>query len=413
MPVSATLGINERSNAMIKAGKKVYKFGLGQSPFPVPEHVVEALKANSYQKDYLPVRGLKELRDTVAVYYERTQGLNFTGDDIIIGPGSKELMFILQTVYEADLLLPSPSWVSYAPQAAITGRKVIWLNTERDNKWLLTPDTLEAECSKDPDRARVLLLNYPNNPTGYSYSACELKALAETARKYGALILSDEIYGEVHHDGDHVSIAKFYQEGTIVSGGLSKWCGAGGWRLGTFAVPSNLRKILDAMAVVASETFTSVSAPVQYAAVTAFRQDEKTDDYLLHSRKVLKALGTYCADTLISAGAKLERPDGGFYLFPDFSPMSDKLHKKGITTSTEMCEKLLEETGVATLAGSCFGRPANEFTLRLSYVDFDGGLAITESAKLGVDAELGIDFLKKTCSASVEAIDRMAEWFQK
>jgi aspartate aminotransferase len=128
---------------------------------------------------------------------------------------------------------------------------------------------------------------------------------------------------------------------------------------------------------------------------------------------VLKALGTYCADTLIGAGAKLERPDGGFYLFPDFSPMSDKLHKNEITTSTEMCEKLLEETGVATLAGSCFGRPADEFTLRLSYVDFDGGLAITESAKLGADAELGIDFLKRTCGASVEAIDRMAEWFQK
>ncbi|QAR33143.1 aminotransferase class I/II-fold pyridoxal phosphate-dependent enzyme [Geovibrio thiophilus] len=413
MPVSATLGINERSNAMILAGKKVYKLGLGQSPFPVAAPVIQALKDNARQKDYLPVRGLKELREAVAAYYGRAQGLGFTWDDIIIGPGSKELMFILQLVYDADLLLPSPSWVSYAPQAALTGRRVCWLNTERDNKWLLTPDTLEAECAKDPARPRVLLLNYPNNPTGYSYNADELHALAETARRYGVLILSDEIYGEVNHDGSHVSIAKFYPEGTIVSGGLSKWCGAGGWRLGTFAVPTGLRKIVDAMAVVASETFTSVSAPIQYAAVKAFTPDKEIDAYLFHSRKVLKALGAYCADTLRNAGAELVRPDGGFYLFPDFSPLKDKLSARGIHDSAEMCERLLEETGVATLAGSCFGRPADELTLRLSYVDFDGGAAIEESAELGAEAVLGEDFLRKRCGNTMEAIDAMSVWFGK
>ncbi len=413
MPVSATLGINERSNAIIKAGKKVYKLGLGQSPFPVATPVVQALKDNAHQKDYLPVRGLKELRDAVAAYYGRTQSLSFTGDDVIIGPGSKELMFILQLVYDADLLLPSPSWVSYAPQAALTGRKVCWLNTERDNKWLLTPDTLEAECAQDPNRSRLLLLNYPNNPTGYSYSSEELEALAGTARRYGVIILSDEIYGEVNHDGSHVSIAKFYPEGTIVSGGLSKWCGAGGWRLGTFAVPAELRKIADAMAVVASETFTSVSAPVQYAAVKAFTPDSEIDDYLFHSRKVLKALGTYCTDTLINSGAKLVRPDGGFYLFPDFSPLKDRLSARGIHDSSAMCEKLLEETGVAALAGSCFGRPADELTLRLSYVDFDGGTAIEKSEQLGRDAVLGEDFLREKCRNTVEAIDAMGTWFRK
>ncbi|MCD8492561.1 MAG: aminotransferase class I/II-fold pyridoxal phosphate-dependent enzyme [Geovibrio sp.] len=413
MPVSATLGINERSNAMIKAGKKVYKLGLGQSPFPVASPVVQALKDNAHQKDYLPVRGLKELREAVAAYYSKAQGLSFTEDDIIIGPGSKELMFILQLVYEADLLLPSPSWVSYAPQAALTGRKVCWLNTERDNKWLLTPDTLGAECAKEPGRARLLLLNYPNNPTGYSYSPAELEALAETARRHNVLILSDEIYGEVNHDGSHVSIARFYPEGTIVSGGLSKWCGAGGWRLGTFAVPAGLRKIVDAMAVAASETFTSVSAPVQYAAVKAFTPDSRIENYLFHSRKVLKALGTYCADTLISAGAKLVRPDGGFYLFPDFSPLMEKLSARGIHDSSAMCEKLLEETGVATLAGGCFGRPADELTLRLSYVDFDGGAAIEKSEQLGRDAVLGDDFLREKCKNTVEAIDAMGAWFRK
>jgi len=121
---SATLAINEDSNKLKKRGIDVYKLGLGQSPFPVPEHVVEALRQNAHQKDYLPVQGLHELRKTISSYLQTTQSLDFHHTNIIIGPGSKELIFILQLAYYGDLIIPTPSWVSYSPQAQIVGRHV-------------------------------------------------------------------------------------------------------------------------------------------------------------------------------------------------------------------------------------------------------------------------------------------------
>lgn len=127
LSLSATLEINEKSNKMLKEGKNIYKFGLGQSPFPVPQVVVNELKNNAHQKDYLPVKGLEALREACAKYLNRFHDLTFSAEDILIGPGSKELMFIVQLVYYGDLLIPTPSWVSYAPQAEIIGRHVYWL----------------------------------------------------------------------------------------------------------------------------------------------------------------------------------------------------------------------------------------------------------------------------------------------
>ncbi|MFW5710084.1 MAG: pyridoxal phosphate-dependent aminotransferase, partial [Bacteroidota bacterium] len=277
---SATLAINEKSNQLIREGKTIHKLGLGQSPFPVPDRIVKALEDNAFQKDYLPVRGLGELREAVASFNKRTQKIDCKADDIIIGPGSKELIFLLQLVYYGDLIIPTPSWVSYAPQARIVGRHVQWVQTMKDNNWRLSGEQLEMICRTDPNRPRIVILNYPSNPTGCTYPIERLKLLAKVARKYKVVLISDEIYGLMHHNAQHVSVARFYPEGTIISNGLSKWCGAGGWRLGTFTFPSTLHWLRDAMAIVASETFTATSAPIQYAAITAFEGGDDIDEYL-------------------------------------------------------------------------------------------------------------------------------------
>ena len=179
-------------------------------------------------------------------------------------------MFLMQLVYYGDVVIPTPAWVSYAPQAQIIGRQVRWLPTQAENGWRLRPEQLDVLCRDDPSRPRIVILNYPSNPTGVTYSVEELEAIAEIARRYRLILLSDEVYGKLHHDGTHRSIAPMYPEGTIFSGGLSKWCGAGGWRLDVFVFPDGLRWLLDAMAAVASETFTSTCAPIQFAAVRAF-----------------------------------------------------------------------------------------------------------------------------------------------
>ena len=408
LDVSATLGINERSKELEDSGRIVFRMGLGQSPFPVPESVKNALIEHAHEKDYLPVRGLPELKDAVAAYHRRVDGIDHSGEDVLIGPGSKELMFILQLVYYGDLVIPKPSWVSYAPQARIIGRNVHWVDTHQANDWHLTPEELDRYCSFDPSCPRLIILNYPANPTGRTYSETELKDLAEVARKYGVLLLSDEIYGELHHEGKHVSIAHYYPEGTIISSGLSKWCGAGGWRIGTFLFPPGLRWLLDGMAVVSSETFTSTSAPIQYASIRAYEGGPDIDEYLNHSRLILSALGGKLHQLMTDAGVVVSPPHGAFYMFPDLSPFREKLAGRGITNSRQICERMLEDTGVAMLPGNDFGRHENELNARLAYVNFDGEAALKASIASGGD--LDDDWLRKWCPGPIEAIQRMGEW---
>ncbi len=407
---SATLAINERSDALIKSGKKIYKLGLGQSPFPVPGPVVEALRENAFQKDYLPVRGLYILREAIANFNRDVLHVACSPENIMIGPGSKELIFILQLVYYGDLIIPTPSWVSYAPQARIVGRHVYWVPTDKSNNWRLSPEKLELICRADPSRPRIVILNYPSNPTGCTYPLERLKKLAQVARKYNIVLVSDEIYGLTRYDGKHVSIAHYYPEGTIISNGLSKWCGAGGWRLGTFTFPKALRWLMDAMAIVASETFTATSAPIQYAAVTAFKGGRWLDEYLAASRRILKALGIYCAVGLHNSGIFAPEPEGAFYLFADFESHRDKLQQHDVFTSVELCSKLLEDTGVALLPGSDFGRQPEELTTRLAYVNFDGETTLKAAEEEYRNKDIDNQFLSKYCSKTVEALGFINSW---
>jgi aspartate aminotransferase len=417
MGPSATVAINERSNQLLAEGRSIIKLGLGQSPFPVPPRVVEALQAHAHEKDYLPVKGLRTLRRAVAEHTARTTGLtDRTADDVLIGPGSKELMFLLQLVYCGDLVIPSPAWVSYAPQARILGRTVRFIPSHPDNGFMITADAFARLCAEDPGRPRVVILNYPSNPTGATFGREELAAIAEVAREHGVVLLSDEIYGAVHHTGDHVSIAVFYPEGTIVSSGLSKWCGAGGWRLGTFVFPPELRWLLDAMAAAASETYTSTSAPIQHAAVTAFQGGPDIDAYLEGSRRILGMLGTWVHRRLGAAGIRAPAPAGGFYLFPNFEHVRERLARRGIATSRALCEQLIGETGVAILPGDDFGRPPDELTARLAYVDFDGEAALeaiaTDEGRLLPGDHVDEGFLRACAPRVLEGIDRICDWIE-
>jgi aspartate aminotransferase len=404
---SATLAINELSDELIAQGRKVYKLGLGQSPFPVPPGVVEALRTAAPEKDYLPVRGLRPLREAVTDFLHRRHGLERARRQVLVGPGSKELIFLTQLAYAGELLVPSPSWVSYAPQARIIGRRVTWLPTDFKHDWKLLPETLDAHCRSNPGLPRLLILNYPNNPTGVSCGDPELAALAEVARRHQVLVVSDEIYADLDHHGRTASIAHHYPEGTVVSTGLSKWCGAGGWRLGLFSFPAELEWLCSAMASIASETYTSVSAPIQYAAIRAFQGGPDIESYLGHCRAILGALGQSCARALAEAGCRLPPVGGAFYLFPDFGAMRERLVRRGVVDAQTLTERLLEDVGVATLPGSVFGRPRDELTLRLSYVNFNGAKALA-AAETGETVDTA--FLQRHTPETIEAVRRIADW---
>ena len=393
---SATLAINEESNRLKNLGKKICKFGFGQSPFPVPGSVIDALKKNADKHSYLPMQGLEELRSAIANHLNDHNGNSFEKDNIVIGPGTKELMFLTQIAFKGEILLPSPSWVSYQPQALVAQNKVHWIESSRDTNWFPNADVLEKKIKSIKNKNLLFFINSPNNPSGL---VCKnFGEIAKVAKKYNLIILSDEIYSRLTFDKKYKSISNFYPEGTIVSSGLSKWCGAGGWRLGFFAIPKQLNELKNSLKILCSESFTSVSAPVQYAAVEAYRGDHST--YLNGVNKILSFTANYVYENLKSNLINISKPEGGFYLFPEFTNAK-------FLSSSEMCKDILDKTGVALLPGSDFGLDTARMIARLSYTDFDGAEFLSNT--LGRKKLDKADLLKYAPNI-VDGVARLKQW---
>ena len=175
-------------------------------------------------------------------------------------------------------------------------------------------------------------------------------------------------------------------------------------------IPNNLQSVQDSIAAVSSETFSCVASPIQYAAITAFSNDKMSDDYLFHSRRILSVIGNYCFKILNDAEVKIHPPEGGFYLFPDFSNHLDFFKLKNINTSNQFCSQLLKDTGVALLPGEVFGRPKEEFTARLAYVNFDGTEALRTSKKLMDNDQFNIEDLDNVITSLKSGICSVVDW---
>ena len=396
LSLSSTLRINEISKELELVGKEIFKFGFGQSPFKVPENVIAELKNNAHQNKYLSMQGLYELRQEIAKFVSSRKNYEYKAENIIVGPGTKELMFLLQILFDGDVILPVPSWVSYKPQAIIGRNKVHWINTSRENNWFPTAENIEKIVSKNNNKNYLLFLNSPNNPSG---QICEnLEALSNIIKKYNILVLSDEIYAELSFNNNYRSISSFCPEKTIISSGLSKWCGAGGWRLGHFVIPNELTKLRNSLKVLVSETFSSVSAPIQYAAIAAYKNDQSK--YLENSRNILKAVGEYVYNNLKSNKVIINKPQGGFYLMPEF------LDKK-FQTSEEMCKDLLNNTGIVLLPGSDFGITKDKMIARLSFTDFNGEEFMKN---ISSKENINLEFISKFAPKVVEGTKRLKDW---
>ena len=395
---SSTLKINEISQKLESEGKKIYKFGFGQSPFQVPIDVIDELKNNAYQNKYLPMQGLSELRTAISRYASSQNNQNYKAENIIIGPGTKELMFLLQLLFDGDILLPTPSWVSYAPQALLGRNKVCWIETTSENNWFPTAKEIEKIILKNKDKNYLLFLNSPNNPSGQICN--NLKEISFIAKKYNILILSDEIYSELSFNKGFKSISEFYPEKTIISNGLSKWCGAGGWRLGYFIIPEALTELKNSIKNLASETFSSVSAPIQYAAIAAYNNNH--NEYINDSRSILKAVGEYVFENLKSNTIIMNKPQGGFYLMPEF--LIEKF-----STSEEMCSNILNETGVALLPGSDFGFSKERMITRLSFTDFNGDEFMQNVKKT---KKVDMNSISKFAPKIIEGTKKLKDWVE-
>jgi aspartate aminotransferase len=399
---SETLLINQISLLRANNKQEVYKFGFGQSPFPIPQYIVNSLVTAANRKEYMSVQGHVPLRKAIAKFHNKLENKNWHADNIIIGSGSKILIFsILAAFAKAEVLLPAPSWVSYEPQAKLLGHPVNWIQTSFDEKWSLTASALDTYCNKreNTETPLILVLNYPSNPTGQTFDETEIRALAEVMEKHKIIVIADEIYSLLKYTKLQNSIVDYYPQGCIVTGGLSKWCGAGGWRLGFTHIPPELGKhLIQGVIGVASETYSCASSPIQIAATTAYEDCNLANDFLSKQVTLLSLTNDYCSAKLNETGVKVHPCEGGFYVFPDFSRFTQKLHENNIFTSQELTTRLMDETGVALLPGSAFGMPKESFTARLAFVDFDGSQILHTPTK-----QANIEKVKK-------GITKLCDW---
>ena len=393
---SSTLVINEKCKELINQGKKVYQFGFGQSPFPVPKKIVDALKENAHRKEYLPIQGLENLRSSISKDLKKKIGINYPKENIVITPGSKEAMLLLHVAFNGEIILSAPSWVSYEPQAIIGRNKVHWITTTRENNWFPTATQLENKIKSNKNKNLIFILNSPNNPSG---TVCDnLKELAKVAKKYNLIILSDEIYTDLTFCNKYESISQYYPERTFISGGLSKWCGAGGWRVGFFAVPDKLSNLLENIKTLASESYSTVNSPAQFAAVEAYQGNFK--EYKTKTVNILKSVGNYVYKNLKSNKVLINPPQGAFYLMPEFP-------NKKFKNSTNLCETILDETGVAMLPASDFGFSPKRMLTRLCYIDFDGN----EFLKAPINGKIIEDkIIEKYAPNVVEGVKKLSNW---
>jgi len=410
---SATLAINEKVNQLRKKGIKVFHLGFGESPFPVHPIIQEALIKNSDKNQYLPTVGLESLRTSALQYFASKFNLDVNKFSIIIGPGSKELIFDIQLAVEGDLILPVPSWVSYEPQARILRDRVIKLDTEKVNNFFPSAEQLRniiVKARKSGKKPKKIILNYPNNPTGYTLRAKEIEKLSEVCREFSILVISDEIYGLLNYSNNHRSFAEFYPEGTIVTTGVSKHLSIGGYRLGIAIIPKSLINIFETIKKIGSETWSTTSAPIQYACLEAFKNNPEIENYIEACTKIHSHVSKFAIKSLRKIGIEYTNTEGGFYIYPDFGKYKEELSKYyNVSDSEGLSIDLFNRINLATIPGTQFGENKEKLRVRLALCNYDGKFALENF----VDDENNIDeFIKNNCPNIYEAFSMLEKYFK-
>jgi len=407
---SATLAINQKVKALRDKGEEVFHFGFGQSPFPIHESIVKALMNSASMNNYLPTTGLEKLRQEIAKFLKKHQNINTDSDYLYLGPGSKELLYQTILILDSVFLIPKGSWVSYAPQIKSKNGKCNILKTNFENDFKLTSKTLKRYCDINPNQQKTLILNSPNNPTGAVYTNDELEQIAIVCREHDIIVLSDEIYSQINFIEDYSpSISMFYPEKTIVYGGLSKVFSAGGYRLGFMALPVDLQSLHNMYRSVFSETFSAVAAPIQYAAIEAYKMSDDLVAYIKRSKQILNGLGQYIYKELSEVKIHSTNPHGAFYMIIGFNNFKDEINAMGILTSEQLANYLLENYKVALLPGTDFYFDEHELFLRLAFVDFNGENVL---ANANYTNPIDRNFMKTFCPNIFNGVKKLIEFVE-
>ncbi|WP_336212630.1 pyridoxal phosphate-dependent aminotransferase [Nonomuraea sp. LPB2021202275-12-8] len=350
--LSATLAANEDIERRRRAGERVLHLAFGEAGLPVHPALRDKLVAASDRNGYGPVAGVAELRSAAAGYWTR-RGLTTDPELVVCGPGSKSLLYGLLLAIGGDIVLPMPSWVSYAAQADLVGSRPILVPAPLGEGGVPDPDLVTAAVLRaraEGRTVRSLLVTLPDNPTGRLATPPTIRRLVEVARELDLFIISDEIYRDLLHDPalPYTSPADLAPERTVITTGLSKSLALGGWRIGVARLPEGVHDLRKSLLAVASEIWSAPVAPVQQAATYAFTDPPELTERIALSRRLHGTLARAVRDRFVAIGADVPAPQGGFYLYPDLSHLR-------LGGSADITRILLDEHGIGVLPGHAFG----------------------------------------------------------
>jgi aspartate aminotransferase len=366
-----------RARGLEAEGRKIIHLEIGEPDFDTPPHVVEA--AERALRDglthYCPAPGIPELREAVSEFFERTRGVDYPADRIVVTPGAKPIMFftILALCGEGDeVVYPDPGFPMYESIAAFAGARPVPVPLREENGFRVDPDELGSVLT---DRTRLVILNSPHNPCGSALTRNDLEAIAGALQGRDAFILSDEMYWAIRYEGAHESITEIegMRDRTILLDGCSKTFAMTGWRLGFAALPEPLVEPVTRLVI---NSVSCTAAFTQHAAVAALTGPWEPVEEMVRefrTRRDVIVEGLNAID-----GLSCLEPAGAFYVFPNASALGG--------STKDLVGYLLQEAGVAGLWGTAFG-PNGEGFLRFSYANsvenIRAALEATEAALPG------------------------------
>ncbi len=337
--------------------KDAISLGVGEPDFDTPWHIrdegIYALERG--RTFYTSNAGLKDLREEIANYLKRTQGIHYNPDnEILVTVGGSEAIDIgLRAIINPgdEVIIPQPSYVSYEPCAILAGAKPVIIELKAENEFRLKPDELLNAIT---DKTKILILPYPNNPTGAIMEKEDLEAVARIIKEKDILVMSDEIYAALTYKGKHVSIASLdgMKERTILINGFSKAYAMTGWRLGFACAP---KEITAQMTKIHQYAIMCAPTTSQYAAVSALRNGDNDVEMMRQSYNQRRR---FLLNAFKEMGLECFEPYGAFYVFPCIKEFN--------MTSEEFATKLLMEEKVAVVPGTAFGECGEGF-VRISY----------------------------------------------
>jgi aspartate aminotransferase len=349
-----------RARRLEAKGRSIVHLEIGQPDFPTPEHVVEAAvrALRDGHHGYTPAPGLPEVREAIAEHVSARLGAPVHPDEVVVTPGAKPILFysLLAFVEPGDeVVYPDPGFPIYESMVDFTGAvrvPVPFVDSEDGLRWDV--DRLESVVS---DRTRLLILNSPGNPTGSVLSKDDLARIARVCRRHDVVVLSDEIYSRILFEGRHHSIAaeEGMRERTVLLDGFSKTYAMTGWRLGYGVMPTEAATRFSRLMVNSNSCTANF---VQRAGIAALRGPQDAVDLMVSEFARRRAAIVRGLSSL--PGFSCPSPRGSFYVFPDVSGTGAR--------ASDLADRLLEDAGVACLAGTCFGA-RGEGRLRFSFAN--------------------------------------------